>query len=94
MYKIEIQGCLSLLLITAVIFFIIVKLWWLTAGIAAAGIIYYYSKLIYYNIVNKKNEAEMSYEPKNGEVFKICPYCNAKAKVSAVSCPKCKSPLN
>ncbi len=94
MYKIEIQGCLSLLLIAAVIFFIIAKLWWLIVGIAVVAIVYYYSKLAYYTIVNKNNEAEMNYEPKDGEVFKVCPYCNAKVKVSAMTCPRCKAALN
>jgi len=90
MYKIEIQGCLSSIFILALVIFIIAKLWWLIVGLVIIAIVYYYSRLVYLTITEQKNQAETNYEPKDGEVFKVCPYCNTKVRVSAISCPRIK----
>ncbi len=94
MYKFEIQGCLSFLLIIAVIIFLTAKLWWVIVGLAVVAIVYYYARLTYLAVIQKNKEAEMNYEPKEGEVFKVCPFCGAKVKVSAPVCPRCNHPLN
>ena len=41
-----------------------------------------------------KHENEQNYTPQMGEVYKVCPYCNAKVKVNAKACPVCKRALN
>ena len=94
MYRFEISGCLSLLLILAILYFIVKELWWLFVGIALIIIVAYYANLIYKTILDKKEQAEQNYNPEMGEVFKVCPYCNAKVKVTAQTCPCCKRALN
>ena len=51
---------------------------------------------IYTLQIGKFDEAQeaQKYTPEMGEVFKVCPYCNAKVKVTAVSCPCCNRALN
>lgn len=62
--------------------------------LAVIGIVYYYARLIYPAVITRQQYSEINYEPKNGEVFKVCPYCNAKVKVSTMTCPRCKRALN
>ena len=42
----------------------------------------------------QKEEADKNYTPQMGEVYKVCPYCNTKVKVTAITCPNCKKELN
>ena len=94
MYRVELSGCLTLLIILAIVYFLVKELWWLFVGIALIIIVSYYSNLIYKTIVYKKQQDEQNYNPQMGEVFKVCPYCNSKVKVTAVTCPCCKRALN
>ncbi len=94
MYKIEINGCLTSIFIILLILFLVKELWWFIAGIIIIAVIAYYGNLIYEIIREKqKNELE-NYNPKMGEVYKICPYCHTKVKVTAVTCPCCNRALN
>ena len=94
MYRIELSGCLTLLIILAIVYFLVKELWWLFVGIALIIIVAYYANLIYKTIVYKKEQESQNYNPQMGEVFKICPYCNAKVKVTATTCPCCQRALN
>lgn len=94
MYRFEIQGCLTIFFVICIFIFLIAKLWWLIVGLSVIGIVYYYSKLAYENISQNGLSDNKNYEPKEGEVYKVCPSCNAKVKVSATTCPRCKTPLN
>ena len=94
MYRVELSGCLTLLIILAIVYFLVKELWWLFVGIALIIIVSYYLNLIYKTIVYKKQQNEQNYNPQMGEVFKVCPYCNSKVKVTAVTCPCCKRALN
>ena len=94
MYRVEFSGCLTLLIMLAIVYFLVKELWWLFVGIALIIIVSYYANLIYKTILDKKEQSEQNYNPQMGEVFKICPYCNSKVKVTAVTCPCCKRALN
>lgn len=94
MYRVELSGCLTLLLSFLLLIFILKELWWLIVGIAIIAVVIYYMNLIYKLLVNKNNESELNYTPKMGEVYKVCPYCNTKVRVTAVQCPVCKRALN
>lgn len=94
MYRFETSGCLTSLLILLIFYFIIKEFWWLFVGIAVVIIVAYYARLIYTTISQKKLKEEQNYSPEMGEVYKICPYCNAKVKVTAVTCPCCNRALN
>lgn len=94
MYRFEISGCLTLLFTFLIVFFLVRELWWLIVGIAIIAIVLYYCRLIYQTYKDKQLKAEQNYNPEMGEVYKICPYCNAKVKVTAISCPCCNRALN
>ncbi len=94
MYRIELSGCLTSFLIFLLILFLLKELWWLILGIIILLVIIYYSGIIYGNIKSKVSEAEENYTPQMGEVYKICPYCNTKVRVTATACPCCKRTLN
>lgn len=82
------------ILIFLIILFLVKELWWLITGIAIVVIIAYYANLIYKAIISNQVEKQENYEPKMGEVYKVCPYCNSKVKVTATCCPVCKHALN
>ena len=94
MYRIEFSGCLTTLLIFFIILFLVKELWWLIVGIAIVLIVLYYARLIYKTFLLKGANDQETYKPKMGEVYKVCPYCNTKVKVTAVKCPVCKHALN
>ena len=94
MYRFEFTGCITSILIFLLILFLVKELWWLIVGIAVILIIGYYANLIYRIIVNKKEQSEKNYTPQMGEVYKVCPYCNSKVKVTAMTCPHCNHALN
>lgn len=94
MYRFETSGCLTSLFILLIFYFILKEFWWLFVGIAVVIIVAYYARLIYITISQKKLKEEQNYTPEMGEVYKICPYCNAKVKVTAVTCPCCNRALN
>ncbi len=94
MYRIELSGCLTALIIFLLIIFLLKELWWLIVGIAIILIIAYYANLIYKLIRNKSEESRLNYTPQMGEVYKVCPYCNTKVKVTETTCPCCKHSLN
>lgn len=94
MYRIEFSGCLTTILFLLIIGYLIKELWWLIVGIIIILIVLYYANLIYRNIADKKTQKEANYTPEMGEVYKVCPYCNSKVKVTAIICPVCKKELN
>lgn len=94
MYRIQINGCLTALFIFLLILFLIKELWWLIVGIILIAIAFYYGNLIYRTISEKQKESKIDYTPEMGEVYKICPYCNTKVKVTAMTCPCCNRALN
>ncbi len=94
MYRIEFTGCLTSLLIFLLILFLVKELWWVIVGVAIILIIAYYANMIYRLFADKKAEAERNYTPQMGEVYKVCPYCNSKVKVTAMTCPNCNHALN
>ncbi len=87
MYKIQINGCFSAIFFLLLVLFLVKELWWLIVGLIVIAIAVYYGNLIYRMIAEKKNEAEINYTPEMGEVYKVCPYCNTKVKVTAKTCP-------
>ena len=76
------------------IFFLIKELWWLFVGIIIIIIVAYYAKLIYETIKAKNENEKINYTPEMGEVYKVCPFCNTKVKVTETTCPNCKRALN
>lgn len=76
------------------IFFLIKELWWLIVGLIVIAIVTYYAKLIYETIKEKNERAKANYNPEMGEVYKVCPFCNTKVKVTETTCPNCKHALN
>lgn len=94
MYKFEISGCLTSLFILLLLLFLVKELWWLIVGIVLLLIVIYYGNLIYKTIKYKKETEQELYNPQMGEVYKVCPYCNSKVKVTAQTCPYCKRALN
>ena len=88
------SGCLVSFLIFLLIFLIIKELWWLIVGIVLVLIVFYWGKLKYLYIVNKEKIKESTYNPQMGEVYILCPYCNSKVKVTAITCPNCGRALN
>lgn len=94
MYRIELSGCLTSILIFLLILFLVKELWWVFVGLAIVLIVAYYANMIYRIIMQKKDEEDKNYTPQMGEVYKVCPYCNAKVKVTAAACPVCKHELN
>lgn len=94
MYRIEFSGCLTSVLLLLLIGYLIKELWWLIIGIVIILIVLYYANLIYQNILHKKEEKDANYTPEMGEVYKVCPYCSSKVKVTATICPVCKHELN
>ena len=94
MFSSEVLGCLVTILIIAITFAIIKQFWWVIVGIILICIVAYYAKLIYETIKNKQNISENNYNPQMGEVYKVCPFCNTKVKVTETTCPNCKRDLN
>ena len=94
MYRIEFSGCLTTIIFFLIILFLVKELWWLIVGIAVILIVLYYAKLIYNTISDKANNEKATYKPKMGEVYKVCPYCNTKVKITSDTCPVCKHALN
>lgn len=94
MYSVQLPGCLILLLIVLAGVFLVKKLWMLFVGFAAIMIAIYYFNLIMNMYKEKQKEKAAAYEPKHGEVYKVCPYCNSMVKVSADTCPNCNRELN
>ena len=95
-------GCLSVIITFTILFWIIKgsflllkEFWWLIVGILFLMIVSYYGKLIYNLIYTKKmNLTDSNYEAPMGEVYKVCPHCNAQVKVTETTCPRCKRALN
>lgn len=91
---INISGCLISALIFLLLLYLLKELWWMIVGIAVILIAAYWGKKIYYIVKNEKDIKNANYNPQMGEVFKICPYCNSKVRVTEVTCPNCKRALN
>ena len=94
MYKTSFTSCLTTIFIFLLILFLIKQLWWFIVGLILISIVYYYAKLIYESTISKQINGEKNYNPQMGEVYKICPYCNSKVKVTAITCPVCNRALN
>ncbi len=90
----NLTGCLLSIFLILLIFFLIKELWWFFVGLILIAVAIYYGKLIYETIKNKQLEKETNYNPQMGEVYKVCPYCNTKVKVTETTCPNCKRALN
>ena len=86
------SGCLIFLLIFLITLYLLKELWWLIVGIAVIITVAYWGRRIYMLLYEKEKNKE--YTPEMGEVFKICPYCNSKIKVTEIKCPVCKRELN
>ena len=93
-------GCLSTIIFFTIIYwiikgsFILIKeFWWLIVGVLFLLIVNYYGKLIY-NLIKMRNITDKEYEAPMGEVYKVCPHCNAQVKVTETTCPRCKRALN
>ena len=94
MYRYNISGCLIPFIFFLIVFFIIKELWWFIVGVILICVAIYYGNLIYQYIINKDKEKKINYTPEMGEVYKICPFCNAKVKVNDITCPVCGHALN
>lgn len=94
MYRLNFFGCLNIIIFFLLILFLVKELWWLIVGIIVILIAAYYGNLIYQSYINKKQEEKINYTPEMGEVFKVCPYCNTKVKVTEKTCPRCNRALN
>ncbi|MCD7739922.1 MAG: hypothetical protein LUH11_01040 [Candidatus Gastranaerophilales bacterium] len=94
MYKYELNGCLTAVFILLLFLFLVKELWWFIIGIIIVIITAYYLNLIYRTISQKQKEKRENYNPQMGEVYKICPYCSTKVKVTEKTCPCCKRALN
>lgn len=100
--KTTLFGCLGIIISFTILIliikfglFIIKEFWWLIVGIILIMIVSYYGKLIYNLIYTKRmNLTDEQYEAPMGEVYKICPHCNAQVKVTETTCPRCKRALN
>jgi hypothetical protein len=90
----SIISILVTIFIVLLIFFIIKELWWFFVGIIIIAIVAYYAKLTFETIKNKKENEKINYTPEMGEVYKVCPFCSTKVKVSETTCPNCKHALN
>ena len=87
-------GCLISIIILVIIFAIIKEFWWLIVGIILISIVAYYAKMIYETIKEQNIKKKTEYNPQMGEVYKVCPFCNTKVKVTETTCPNCKHALN
>ena len=94
MYKIELQGCLPIFLIGALFLFVALKLWFVIVILIFIFVMKNIIASISLNIKLKQKEKELHYTPHKGEVYKICPYCNANVKRSAERCPNCGHDLD
>ncbi len=89
MYKIELQGCLPILLLSFIFLFIALKLWFVVVIIILYYLFRYVIAAINLQIKSKQKEKEINYTPHKGEVYKICPYCSINVKRSTKKCPNC-----
>ena len=94
MYNTSFTSCLTTIFLFLLILFLVKQLWWFIVGLILILIVSYYAKMIYLSISSKKINKEGHYTPQMGEVYKVCPYCNSKVKVTAISCPVCNRALN
>ncbi len=93
MYKYEISGCSTLMLIILFVVIFAKQLFYLALAFAVVLVAIYIGFYIYRTIQVKKREKDLC-NPDIGEVYKICPYCNTSVKVSAKTCPNCNHALN
>ena len=93
-FKSDLSGCLISLLFFLLALYLLKELWWLIVGIALIVVVFYWGKKIYLYLVNSKKIKDAEYNPQMGEVYKVCPFCNAKLKVTAITCPYCGKSLN
>ena len=93
-FRSDFSGCLISLILFLLLLSLLKELWWLIVGIAVVLIVAYWCRKIYLLLLNNKNEQYNKYNPEMGEVFKICPYCNSKVRVTEITCPVCKRALN
>lgn len=94
MYRIEISGCLTSLILLLIAYFLVKELWWFFVGIVLILIAIYFGNLIYNVVLQKYKDKDQNYNPQMGEVYKICPYCNTQVKANAQICPCCNKNLN
>lgn len=81
-------GCLLWFLFFTWVFFKL-KLYYLVFALLFLAICYsVYKRIITYK-EHKLRMSEMNYEPKTGEVSKICPNCNNDVRRSAKVCQYC-----
>ena len=90
----DISGCIISVLIFLLGIYLLKELWWLIVGIAIIIIVAYWGKRIYFLLKESKETNSSQYNPQMGEVFKVCPYCGNKMKVTETICPECKKELN
>lgn len=90
----NITGCLVSLLVFLLALYLLKELWWLIVGIALILIAAYWGKKIYFLLKDGKISEPKNYTPQMGEVFKVCPNCSSKVRVTEVKCPNCGCELN
>ncbi len=93
MYKYELTGCSTLILIILFVVVFAKQLFYLALAFSVLLIAIYVVFYIYRTIQIKKKEQDLC-NPQMGEVYKICPYCNSSVKVTAKTCPNCNRALN
>jgi len=86
-------GCLIWTILLIWVFFAL-KLYYVVFFIILFAIIYNIFKRIKIKIQNQKIIDEMNFEPKMGEVSKICPSCGKDVRRSADVCPNCGYKFN
>lgn len=92
-FKGDSSGCIIAILIFLLGLYLLKELWWLFVGIAVIIIVAYWGKRIFLLLKESKETNSKQYNPQMGEVFKVCPYCGTKMKLTETFCPKCKREL-
>ena len=89
----DFSGCLVSILLFLLALYLLKELWWLIVGLALIIIAAYWGRKIYLLVAENKLK-KGNYEPQTGEVYKVCPYCNSKVKITERTCPNCRHALN
>lgn len=92
-YNFNFSGCLIPLLFLLFVIFIFTKLWWLVAIMVIVYILNQYLTMIRQKLEQHKKE-QAKFNPEMGEIYKVCPHCNEKVKVTDLTCPHCGNELN
>ncbi len=89
MFKLELQGCLPILLIFFLLTIVGFKLWYLFLAILFIFVVKNFASIIIFNYKNGQKQKDIHFEPQKGEIYKVCPNCGINVKRSAEKCPQC-----